>query len=59
MKVNDGVLDFGMPKQILNRPQVCASFEQVRGITMPQGVIVLLMICTPRRSAIAITRCSG
>ncbi len=37
-KVNDGVLDFGMPKQILNRPQVCAGFEQVRGVTVPQRV---------------------
>jgi hypothetical protein len=42
--------------QNLDGPQVCSVFEHVCGKAMPQGVLVLLMICTPERSAIAITR---
>jgi hypothetical protein len=34
VKVNDGVLDFGMPEQVLNGSQVCSGFEQVRGVTV-------------------------
>ena len=45
-----------MTEQELNDAQVCASIQQVSGKGMPKGLLVMLMIRTQRRSAIAITR---
>jgi hypothetical protein len=56
MKINRGVFQVSVTQQKLNRAEIRASFQQVCGVGMPQGVLVLLMICTRRRSAIAITR---
>jgi hypothetical protein len=56
MKINGGVFQMGMTQQKLNRAEIRASFEQVCGVRVSQGVLVLLMICIPRKSAIAITR---
>ena len=36
--------------------QIGASFQQVRSEAVSQGILVLLMICIPLKSAIAITR---
>jgi hypothetical protein len=43
-------------KQHLNRANVRARFEQMSRVAVAQGVFVLLMVCIPARSAIAITR---
>jgi len=56
MKINRGVFQVRMTQQKLNRAEIRPGFQQVRGISMPQGVFVLLMVCIPARSAIAITR---
>ena len=45
-----------MPKQDLNRAQVGACVQPVRRKAVPQGVVILLIISIPSRSAIAITR---
>jgi len=45
-----------MAEQYLNGSQVHSVFQHVGSKAVPQGVLVLLMICTPERSAIAITR---
>jgi hypothetical protein len=56
MQIASRRFDVLMAQQHLDGPQVRALFEHVRRKTVPQGVHVLLMICTPRGSAIAITR---
>ncbi len=56
MKIYAGVRKLGVTEQNLNRVQVCACLEHVRGETVPQDIPVLLMICIPRKSATAITR---
>ena len=56
MEINGSVFQVSMTQQKLNRVEIRASFQQVCGVGMAQGILVLLMICTPRRSAIAITR---
>jgi hypothetical protein len=56
VKINHGILNILMTEQDLDRAQVGAGFEQMRGVAMAQGILVLLMICTPERFAIAITR---
>ena len=56
MQVDRGRLDVFVAQQHLNGPEIRAGFEQMRGIGVPQGIPVLLMICTPRESATDITR---
>jgi hypothetical protein len=48
--------DAGMSEQHLNGAEVGTGVEQVSGAGMAKDVLILLMICTPRRSAIVITR---
>jgi hypothetical protein len=56
VQIDRRVREIRMTEQHLNRANVRACFEQMGGIAVAQGVLVLLMICTPRRSAIDITR---
>jgi hypothetical protein len=56
MQIASRRFDVLVAHQYLNGSQVRSLFEHVRGETVPQGILVLLMICTPRRSVIAITR---
>ena len=56
MQVFGCVLEFGMAQQFLKNQQISPGFEPVCGVTMPQGVIVVLIISFPLRSAIVITR---
>jgi hypothetical protein len=59
MEINRGLFQIMVAEQELNGSQVRTGFQQMSGEAVTQGVIVLLMICTPRKSAIAITRCSA
>ena len=45
-----------MSEQDLNGAEINAGFEQVGGEGVPQGVIMVLTISVPLRSAIVITR---
>ena len=56
MQVDGSGLKVGMPEQRLHCRQIGSAFQQMRGETVPQGVLVLLMIWAQRKSAIAITR---
>jgi hypothetical protein len=56
MQIAGRRFDVLVAHQNLNGSQVRSVFEHVRGKAVPQGVAVLLMICTPQRSAIDITR---
>ena len=53
MDVNHRFPQIGVAQQKLNRAQVGAGFQQVGGEAVPEGLLVLLMICTRQRSAIA------
>ena len=52
MQIDSCVIERGMAEQYLNGAQVRASFEQVCGIAMARGLLVLLMICTQQKFAI-------
>jgi hypothetical protein len=54
MQIDRGFLQVAMPEQHLNGSQVGTGFEQMRGKAVAQGIVVLLMICIQRRSAIVI-----
>jgi len=56
MQIASRRFDVLVAHQNLNGSQVRSVFEHVRGKAVPQGVLVLLMICTPEVFAIAITR---
>jgi hypothetical protein len=56
VQVDRGCFQVGVSEQQLHSWQVCPVLEQVRREAMAQGILVMLMICTPERSAIAITR---
>ena len=56
MQITSRRLDVLVAHQYLNGSQIRSLFEHVRGKAVPQGVLVLLMICIPLKSAIAITR---
>ena len=49
MQINGCVIKRGMAEQYLNGAQVRAGFQQVCGIAMAQGLLVLLMICIPTK----------
>ena len=57
MQINGCVIERGMAEQYLNGAQVRAGFQQVCGITMAQGLLVLLMICTQQKFAIGSIPC--
>jgi hypothetical protein len=57
MQINGCVIERGMAEQYLNGAQVRAGFKQVCGITMAQGLLVLLMICTQQKFAIGSIPC--
>jgi hypothetical protein len=46
-------LEVSVPQQHLDGAQVGAGFEQVRRPTMSERLLVLLMICSQEKSAIA------
>jgi hypothetical protein len=56
MEINSGLLQVRVTQQKLNRAEIRASFQQVCGVCMAQGVLVLLMISTPARFATRIIR---
>lgn len=56
MKIDRCVFQPFVAQQNLNRAQIRSGFQHVGGVTMTQDVLVLLMICTRERFAIAITR---
>ena len=56
MQVDAGGLQVCMPEQDLDGRQVSAILQQVSCETMSQGVIMVLTISLPLRSAIVITR---
>ena len=56
MQIAGRRFDVLVAHQNLDGSQVRSVFEHVRSKAVPQGILVLLMICTPERSAIAITR---
>jgi hypothetical protein len=49
-------LNAGVAQQNLNAAQIDAVFQQVGSEAVTKGLLVMLMIRTQRRSAIAITR---
>ena len=57
MQIDGCVIQRGMAEQYLNGAQIGASFEQVCGIAMAQGLLVLLMICTQQKFAIGSIPC--
>jgi hypothetical protein len=56
MQVASRRFDILVAHQNLDGSQVCSVFQHVSGKTVPEGILVLLMICTQKRSGIAITR---
>jgi hypothetical protein len=56
MQITGRRFDVLVTHQDLNGSQVRSLFEHVRGKAVPEGILVMLMICTRKRSAIAITR---
>jgi len=56
MQIDRSVREIGVAEQHLNRANVCACFEQMSSVAVALSIPVLLIICTPERSAIAITR---
>jgi hypothetical protein len=56
MEIDAGRFQVGVAEQYLNGGQIRSVFQQMRGEAVAEGILVLLMICTPRGSAIAITR---
>jgi len=59
VQVNAGGFQVGMSEQNLDGWQVGAVLQQVSGEAVPQGVIMVLTISFPLRSAIAITRATA
>src|SRR5215467_8436292 len=57
MDVDHRLAQIGVPEQQLNGAQVGASLEQMGGEAMPERLLVLLMICSQEKSAIAFIRC--
>ena len=53
MQVASGGLQFRMTEQNLNVAEIHAGFEQVSGKGVPERLLVLLMICSQEKSAIA------
>ena len=56
VEIERGGVQISVAEQHLDGAQVGACFEHVRSETVSQGILVLLMICIPLKSAIAITR---
>jgi hypothetical protein len=57
VQIDGCVIERGMAEQYLNGAQVRAGLKQVCGITMAQGLLVLLMICTQQKFAIGSIPC--
>jgi len=56
MQVDGSGLKVGMAEQSLHGRQIGSAFQMMRGETMPQSILILLMICTQPRFAIGIIR---
>ena len=52
VKIPRRSLQIFMTEQQLDDPQVGAGFQQMGGPTVAKGIVVLLMICIPQKSAI-------
>jgi len=55
MQVDGSGLKVGVPEQRLHCRQIGSAFQKMRGETVPQGLLILLMICTQQRFAIGVT----
>ena len=58
MEVNSRILEPLMAHQQLNGAQVGAGFKKMCREAMATGIVVILMICIPRKSAIPYIRTS-
>jgi hypothetical protein len=56
VQVDRSVLDFGVPQQYLNGAQIGAGFEQMGRETVPEGLPILLIVCSQPKSAIVFIR---
>ena len=56
MQIDRRMCKIGMTEQHLNGANVRTAFEQMSRVAVSQDIPVLLMICTPRKFATAITR---
>jgi hypothetical protein len=54
MQVDQSVFQAGVSEQDLDGTQIGSGVQQMGGATVPQGIVVLLMICIQRRSVIVI-----
>jgi hypothetical protein len=52
------VFELGVSEKHLDGAQIGAGFQHVSGETVPTGIVVILMICIPRKSAIPYIRTS-
>jgi hypothetical protein len=59
VEIDGGLFQIAMPQQDLDGPQIRSVFQQVSGEAVAQGVITVLTISFPLRSAIAITRATA
>jgi hypothetical protein len=57
VQVHAGFLQVVVTQQQLDRPQIRAVLQQMCGKAVPQGLLILLMIRSQPRSAIAFIRC--
>jgi hypothetical protein len=55
MDVNHRLAQVGMAEQQLDRAQVGTRFEQMSREAMAERLLILLMICSQEKSAIAFT----
>jgi hypothetical protein len=55
VEIDGGLFQIAMPQQDLDGPQIRSVFQQVSGEAVTQGVIMVLTISFPLKSAIAIT----
>jgi hypothetical protein len=54
MEINGGFFQIAMSQQDLDGPQIRSVFQQVSRETVPQGLLILLMIYSQRRFAIGV-----
>jgi len=59
MKVDGGLLQIAVPQQNLDGAHVRTRFQKMGSEAVAQGVIMVLTISFPLRSAIAITRATA
>ena len=58
MQIDGRMFELGVSEKHLDGAQIGAGFQHVSGETVPTGIVVILMICIPRKSAIPYIRTS-